>query len=187
MSIYEFIKQYGMRNFVKHHGIYQDKNSFKCYDCFKLFPVYKKKKKIDSNEDIFRLYILVYVNNKDKFYFNYFFEHISEIPKELLELYDRSSYSAPKQEDLEAIGFIDYTKVESLIKKYNNYSNYIIYQRYLEKIHNIPDSSKIDKLVDDMNLFKKALFDMANFSGETIEIDSLHKIFEKKLKNSNTK
>lgn len=176
MSIYDFIKQYGMCNFVKHYGIHQEENGFKCYDCFKLFPVYKKEKKNVSNKDIFRLYILVYVNNTDKFYFDYFFNHISEIPKELIELYDYSIYSAPKKEDLEAIGFIDYAKIEPIIKKYNKYSNYIIYQRYLEKIRNINDSSRIDKLVDIMNLFKKTLFDISNSNGEGIKLESLDKI-----------
>ncbi|MCI8778138.1 MAG: hypothetical protein HFI87_03210 [Bacilli bacterium] len=181
MSIYDFIKQYGMCNFIKHYGVYQDINSFKCDDCFKLFPIYKKKKKSDL-KDIFRLYILVYVNNKDKFYFDYFFNHVSEIPKELIELYDQSVYSVPKQEELEAIGFIDYTKIQPLIKRYNKYSNYIVYQRYLEKVRNINDSSKIDKLVDIMNIFKKTLFDMANSNEDVIKVESLDKIltFEKR-------
>ncbi len=180
-GIYDFIKQYGIYNFIKHYGIYQD-DRCKSYDCWKLLPVYKREKGLEPGKDWVRLLILVYVNSKDKFYFDYLFQHISQMPKELIDLYDSSIYSVPKKEDLEAIGFIDYTQIAPIIKEYNKYSNYVIYHRYLEKIRNT-NSSKTDEIVDTMNSFKQVLFDIANSKEGIIGTDSLDKIltFGKKI------
>lgn len=164
-----------MRNYLMMHGVYLDNTDCKWHICQNLLSIYRKGRRISSDEYIFELLTLIYVNKKDKFYFEHFSK---QLPKGLSERYDSAIYTVPKKNELEAIGFIDYEKINPLIQRYNEYSEQVIYQKYLEKIRNIADSSSINDIVEALTSFKSILFDISSSKEDVIKIETLDKILK---------